>query len=152
MTDAARRALVVRDGLAGVAEWEARHCVNPAVYDAGALVAADRNPRSMWAEHRVRLEAGVIPCVPAPVIAQVSTSGRHAQLRRFLRGCNVIDFRAVDAHARGRLLARSRTSDIVDAAVVLLATDRAAEIVTADRADITHLLVAARVSLPIVDT
>jgi hypothetical protein len=25
MTEAARRALVVRDGLAGVAEWEARH-------------------------------------------------------------------------------------------------------------------------------
>ena len=25
MTDAARRALVVRDGLAGVAEWEAKH-------------------------------------------------------------------------------------------------------------------------------
>lgn len=25
MTDAARRTLVVRDGLAGVAEWEARH-------------------------------------------------------------------------------------------------------------------------------
>jgi hypothetical protein len=126
--------------------------VNPAVYDAGALVAADRNARSMWAEHRVRLEAGVIPCVPAPVIAQVSRSGRQAQLRRFLRGCDVVDFRKVDAHATGRLLARSRTSDIVDAAVVVLATDRAAEIVTADRADITHLLVAARISLPIVDT
>ncbi|MDP9331996.1 MAG: twitching motility protein PilT [Actinomycetota bacterium] len=126
--------------------------MNPAVYDAGALVAADRNARSIWAEHRVRLEAGVIPCVPAPVIAQVSRSGRQAQLRRFLRGCDVVDFREVDAHATGRLLARSRTSDIVDAAVVVLATDRAAEIVTADRADITHLLVAARISLPIVDT
>jgi hypothetical protein len=126
--------------------------VNPAVYDAGALVAADRNARSMWAEHRVRLEAGVIPCVPAPVIAQVSRSGRQAQLRRFLRGCDVVDFREVDAHSTGRLLARSRTSDIVDAAVVVLATDRAAEIVTADRADITHLLAAARISLPIVDT
>jgi len=125
--------------------------VNPAVYDAGALVAADRNARSIWAEHRVRLEAGVIPCVPAPVLAQVSRSGRQAQLRRFLRGCDVVDFREVDAHATGRLLSRSRTSDIVDAAVVVLAVDRAAEIVTADRADITHLLVAARISLPIVD-
>jgi len=125
--------------------------VNPAVYDAGALVAADRNARSIWAEHRVRLEAGVIPCVPAPVIAQVSRSGRQAQLRRFLRGCDLIAFREVDAYATGRLLARSKTSDIVDAAVVVLATDRAAEIVTADRADITHLLGAAGMSLPIVD-
>jgi hypothetical protein len=126
--------------------------MNPAVYDAGALVAADRNERSIWAEHRVRLEVGVIPCVPAPVIAQVSRSGRQAQLRRFLRGCDVVDFREVDAHLTGRLLARSRTSDIVDAAVVVLAIDRAAEIVTADRDDITHLLAAARSALPIVET
>ena len=126
--------------------------MNPAVYDAGALVAADRNARSIWAEHRVRLEAGVIPCVPTPVIAQVSRSGRQAQLRRFLRGCDIVDFREVDAHATGRLLARSKTSDIVDAAVVVLAMDRAAEIVTADRGDITHLLAAARISLAIGDT
>lgn len=126
--------------------------MNPAVYDAGALVAADRNERSMWAEHRVRLEAGVIPSVPAPVVAQVSRSGRQAQLRRFLRGCDIVDFREIDAHATGRLLARSRTTDIVDAAVVVLATNRAAEIVTADRADISHLLAAARATLPIVDT
>src|SRR5471030_2454795 len=99
-------------------------CMNPAVYDAGALVAADRNERSTWAEHRVRLEAGVIPSVPAPVVAQVSRSARQARLRRFLRGCDVVDFREVDAHAAGRLLARSRTSDVVDAAVVVLAMDR----------------------------
>lgn len=100
----------------------------------------------------MRLEAGVIPCVPAPVIAQVSRSSRQAQLRRFLRGCDIVDFREVDAHATGRLLARSRTSDVVDAAVVVLAVDRTAEIVTADRGDIAHLLTAARISLPIVDT
>ena len=126
--------------------------MNPAVYDAGALVAADRNARSIWAEHRVRLEAGVIPCVPTPVLAQVSRSGRQAQLRRFLRGCDIVAFREADAHATGRLLARSMTSDVVDAEVVVLAADRAAEIVTADRGEIAHLLVAARVSLPIVDT
>ncbi len=105
----------------------------------------------MWAEHRVRLEAGVIPCVPAPVVAQVSRSSRQAQLRRFLRGCDVVAFREVDAHATGRLLGRSKTSDIVDAAVVALAVNRGAEIVTADRGDIAHLLVAARSTLPIVD-
>ena len=125
--------------------------MNPAVYDAGALAAADRNERSTWAEHRVRLEAGVIPSVPAPVVAQVSRSARHAQLGRFLRGCDVVAFREVDAQATGRLLARSRTTDIVDAAVVVLAVDRVAEIVTADRADISHLLAAARANLPIVD-
>ena len=31
------------------------------VYDTGVLIAADRSERRTWAEHRVRLEAGVIP-------------------------------------------------------------------------------------------
>ncbi len=125
--------------------------MNPAVYDAGALVAAERNDRAIWAEHRVRLESGLIPVVPAPVVAQVSRSKRQAQLRRFLRGCDIIDFREADAHAAGRLLARSKTSDVVDACVVALAMSNRAEIVTADRADISRLLGAARASLPIVD-
>lgn len=126
--------------------------MNPVVYDAGALVAADRNERAIWAEHRVRLEAGVIPQVPTPVVAQVSRSSRQAQLRRFLRGCDIATFTEPDAHAAGRLLSRSNTSDIVDAAVVVLAVNHAAEIVTADRNDIARLLVAARASLPIVET
>jgi hypothetical protein len=125
--------------------------MNPAVYDAGALVAADRNERTMWADHRVRLEAGIIPLAPAPVVAQVSRSGRQAQLRRFLRGCDVIAFDEADAHAAGRLLGRSQTTDVVDAAVVVLAIAQAAEIVTDDRDDIASLLVAARSSLPVVD-
>jgi predicted nucleic acid-binding protein len=124
--------------------------VNPAVYDAGALVAADRNDREIWAEHRVRLEAGIIPQVPAPVVAQVSRSGRQAQLRRLLRGCDIVTFTESDAHAAGRLLNRSKTTDIVDASVVVLAVAHAAEIVTSDRDDIAHLLAAARATLPIV--
>jgi hypothetical protein len=82
----------------------------------------------------------------------VSRSGRQAQLRRFLRGCAIAEFRETDAHKTGRLLARSKTSDIVDAAVVVIAVDLAAEIVTADRAGIAHLLGASRVALPIVDS
>ena len=56
------------------------------VYDAGVLVAADKNERRAWAEHKARLELGVIPVVPAPVIAQVSRSPQQAQFRRFLTG------------------------------------------------------------------
>ncbi|MEX1008410.1 MAG: PIN domain-containing protein [Acidimicrobiia bacterium] len=125
--------------------------MNPTVYDAGALVAADRNERTMWADHCVRLEAGIVPLVPAPVLGQVSRSSRQAQLRRFLRGCDVVAFDESDAHTAGRLLGRSQTSDIVDAAVVVLAVAHAAEIVTDDRDDIARLLVAARSSLPVVD-
>lgn len=125
--------------------------MNPAVYDAGALVAADRNDREIWAEHRVRLEAGIIPQVPAPVVAQVSRSGRQAQLRRLLRGCDVVAFTEPDAHASGRLLMRSQSSDVVDAAVVVLAVADSAEIVTSDREDMECLLTAARAKRIIVD-
>jgi hypothetical protein len=52
------------------------------VYDAAVLVAADRNDRRAWAEHKARLEFGLIPLVPAPVVAQVSRSPQQAQLRR----------------------------------------------------------------------
>ena len=31
------------------------------MYDAGVLVAADRNDRRAWAEHKVRLELGIVP-------------------------------------------------------------------------------------------
>jgi len=81
----------------------------------------------------------------------VSRSGRQAQLRRFLRGCDVVLFDEADAHSAGRLLGRSHTSDVVDAAVVVLAIAHDAEIVTGDREDIARLLDAARSSLPIAD-
>ncbi len=87
------------------------------VYDAGVLVAADRNERRVWAEHKVRLELGIIPMVPAPVVAQVSRSPRQAQLRRFLTGCKVVSFGERDAHEAGRLLGVTRTTDMVDAAL-----------------------------------
>ncbi len=60
------------------------------VYDAGVFVAADRDDRGAWADHRVRLELGVVPTTTAPVVAQVTRSPRQAQLRRFLRGCDIV--------------------------------------------------------------
>ena len=120
------------------------------VYDAGALVAAERSDRKLWADHRVRLEAGVVPVVPAPVVAQVSRSPRQAQLRRLLRGCEILALDEPIAHAVGRLLGRSRTSDIVDATVVILAIAKQASIVTSDRDDVSQLVDAAGARLVII--
>jgi hypothetical protein len=64
--------------------------MRPVVYDAGPLIAAERNDRRFWAEHRLRLEAGIVPCVPSPILAQVSRSPKQVQLRRLLRGCEVV--------------------------------------------------------------
>jgi hypothetical protein len=109
------------------------------VYDAGVLVAADRDDREVWADHRVRLEVGLVPVTTAPVVAQVSRSPRQAQLRRFLRGCSVVPFFADDAHAVGALLAGSGMSDVVDAHVVLSAATVFAAVLTSDPDDLRHL-------------
>jgi hypothetical protein len=110
------------------------------VYDAGVLVAADKNERAIWAEHQVRLSAGIVPLVPANVVAQVSRSARQVQLRRFLRGCDVVAFDEGSAHRAGVLLAKSGTTDVVDASVVELAASASGEILTTDVHDIERLV------------
>ena len=59
-------------------------------YDTGALVAAERNNRRMWALHAGDLAEEVIPAVPAPVLAEAWRGGsRQASLVRFLRMCDI---------------------------------------------------------------
>lgn len=110
------------------------------VYDAAVLVAADRNDRRAWAEHKARLELGMVPFVPAPVLAQVSRSPQQAQLRRFLAGCDVVPLEEDGAHHAGRLLGTTRTADVVDAVVVTVALRQNASIITSDLDDITKLV------------
>lgn len=109
------------------------------VYDAGMLVAADRNDRHAWAEHRVRLELGMAPITTAPVVAQASRSGRQVQLRRLLRGCEIMAFAPDQAHDVGALLGDSNTSDVVDAHLVIVASAQHAVVITSDEQDIQHL-------------
>ena len=109
------------------------------VYDAGLLVAAERNDRVVWADHRARLEAGVVPLTTAPVVAQVSRSPRQAPLRRLLRGCEVVGFQASEAHEVGTLLERAGTSDVVDAHVVVTAARYRAMAITGDVGDLRRL-------------
>jgi predicted nucleic acid-binding protein len=109
------------------------------VYDSGLLVAADRNDREVWADHRARLEVGVVPVTTAPVVAQVSRSPRQAQLRRFLRGCDIVGFLPEEAHEVGGLLAQAGSSDIVDAHVVLTAGHSRSTVLTSDEEDLQPL-------------
>ncbi len=120
------------------------------VYDAAVLVGADRNDRRTWAEHKARLEFGVIPAVPAPVVAQVSRSPRQAQLRRFLTGCAVVPLDESQAHEAGRLLGKSGTADIIDAVVVTIALRLHATILTSDPDDIKRLVVSSGRRVPVV--
>ena len=110
------------------------------VYDAAVLVAAHRNERRAWAEHKARLELGVIPLVPAPVVVQVSRSPQQAQLRRFLTGCAVVPLGENEAHQAGQLLGKTGTADVVDAVVVTTALRQKAAILTSDPDDIERLI------------
>lgn len=110
------------------------------VYDAGALIAAERNDRRFWLDHRVRLERGVIPVVPAAVLAQVSRSERQVSLRRLLKGGEVRVLDEDRAHRAGRLLGLAGTADVVDATVAVLAAELSAVVITSDRGDIERLL------------
>jgi len=121
------------------------------VYDCGVLIAADRGERRVWADHRARLEANVVPLVPATVVAQASRSPKQVALRRLLRGCEIAAFDEAAAHRAGALLAASKTKDVVDATVVELAIRSHGDIATDDKDDIAILLSAARAKSAIVD-
>ncbi|MEP7363058.1 MAG: PIN domain-containing protein [Acidobacteriota bacterium] len=120
------------------------------VYDAAVLVAADRNERRAWAEHKVRLELGIVPMVSAPVVAQVSRSPQQAQLRRFLTGCVVVPLDENGAHEAGRLLGKSGTTDVVDAVVVSIAVRKKAVILTSDEEDMKRLVRASGGVVPVI--
>jgi predicted nucleic acid-binding protein len=125
--------------------------MTPVVYDAAVLIAADRNTRRLWAEHRARLEAGIVPVIPSPVVAQVSRSPTPVQLRRLLRGCEVVSLTEQRAHAAGRLLGLTGSRDVVDAVVADTAAELGADVVTGDRADIRRLLDAADASGQVIE-
>ncbi|MGH9108738.1 MAG: PIN domain-containing protein [Acidimicrobiales bacterium] len=109
------------------------------LYDAGLLIAADRNDREVWADHRARLELGVVPVTTAPVVTQVSRSSRQVQLRRLLRGCEIVAFAPEDVHEVGEILGRAGSSDVVDAHVVVAASRRGSSVITSDEEDLVRL-------------
>jgi hypothetical protein len=112
------------------------------VYDAGALVAADKNKLAFLAEHRVRLRNGITPLVPAPVLAQAwAPESKHATLHLVLKGCKVIAFTEEQAREVARLCRKAGIADVVDGLVALTAlSHRLAPVVTSDVADIRALL------------
>jgi hypothetical protein len=119
-------------------------------YDTGALVAAERNDRKMWALHAAFLEGEVVPTVPAPVLAQAWRGGvRQANLSRLLALCTVEPMSEAQARAVGRLVTKSGHRDVVDLAVVEGALRRQDAIITSDPRDIRAILAALRADLPV---
>ncbi len=102
-------------------------------YDTGALVAAERNNRQMWALHAGYLAEEVIPTVPAPVLAEAWRGGaRQASLSRLLRMCDTEPMSEELARNVGVLAGKSGHDDIVDVSVVEGAVRRGDAVVTSN--------------------
>ena len=111
-------------------------------YDTGALIAADRAERRMWARHRALLALREVPTVPAPVVAQSWRGGRQALLARLLAGCDVEALDDGQARTVGSLAGRAATTDIVDVCVVEGAMRRHDLVVSSDPDDLQAIAAA----------
>jgi len=113
------------------------------VLDSGALIALERNERSMWARLKAAELAGEPPLTHGGVVGQVWRGGpRQARLARALHGVDVRPLDRALGRAAGELLARTGSSDVIDAAVVLVSAD-GDDVVTRDRGDLEDLVRAA---------
>ena len=117
-------------------------------YDIGALVAADRNDRKMWALHAGYLREEVVPVVPAPVLAQAWRGGaRQARVARLLQVCDVEPLGEALAKDVGVLAGKAKHDDVVDVVVVEGAIRRGDAVVTSDAGHVRKIAAAAGVTV-----
>jgi len=113
-------------------------------YDTGALIAAERDDRLMWALHLAALGRGHNPTIPAGVLAEAWRGGPQHRLSRLLKGCRIEELSEDQARRVGALIARSGLDDIVDVAVAEGAIRRNDAVVTSNRTHIAQVADAAR--------
>jgi len=120
------------------------------VLDSGALIALERNERALWAALKLTAARVDDVLVPSTALAQAWRGTRaQAQLARALRHCTIASFDAV-ARAVGELCGRTRTSDICDAHVALVAATRGDVLYTSDPQDMRRLLASCGRRRPII--
>jgi predicted nucleic acid-binding protein len=110
--------------------------------DAGALVAVDRQVRTLVVLLARAAEKGARLTVPAPVLAQaIRDPTQQVRLARLVRQpmTMVMPLDQADALVIGRLLAATKTADVIDAHVVVCAQRFGQAIVTSDSHDIRRL-------------
>lgn len=119
------------------------------VYDAGALLAAERRDPRFWSLHARALARDVEPAVPVVVLAQAWRGGPQPNLSRVLRGCSILAEDEAMGRAAGRACALAGLSDVVDALVVVAAVARGAAVVTSDPHDLKRMAAGLGADLPL---
>ena len=113
--------------------------VNGVTFDAGGLIALDRNDRRVLALIARATERGMRITIPATALAQaIRNPARQTHLSRLIRqaGTDLVPLDRPDATAVGLLLARTGTADIADAHVVICARRARQAVVTSDAGDL----------------
>lgn len=121
------------------------------VLDAGALLAVERGDRFTIGMIGAELSARQLPLSHGGVIGQVWRGGgaRQARLTKLLAAIKITPLDEQLGRRAGALLARARRSDVIDAAVVLLAKD-GDFILTSDPHDLEPLAFAAGLQVEII--
>jgi predicted nucleic acid-binding protein len=121
---------------------EKEGCVSGITFDAGGLIALDRNDRRVLALIARATERGFRITIPATALAQaIRNPSRQVRLSRLIRqaATDLIALDGPDATAVGLLLARTATADIVDAHVAVCAQRAGQAIVTSDPGDFKRI-------------
>ena len=116
--------------------------MNGITFDAGGLIALDRNDRHVLTLIARATELGMRITIPATALAQaIRKPARQARLSRLIRqvGTDLIPLDGPDATAVGLLLARTVTADIVDAHVAVCARRAGQAVVTSDPDDLRRI-------------
>ncbi len=111
-------------------------------FDAGGLIALDRNDRRVIALLARTAEQSQRVTIPATALAQAMRNpARQARLSRLIRqpDTDLVPLDGPDATAVGLLLSQTRTSDIADAHVVICAQRTGQAVITSDPGDIARL-------------
>ncbi|HKY38397.1 MAG TPA: hypothetical protein VJN18_20780 [Polyangiaceae bacterium] len=121
-----------------------------AVLDAGAFVAIDKRDRRVGAMLRVLQQRRVPLVTSAAVVAQVWRDGaKQALLARVLSGVEVRALTPGDDKRTGELLALTRSTDVIDAHLVL-GIEASDTVFTSDPDDIARLLEARAIDAAVV--
>jgi PIN domain len=116
--------------------------VNGITFDAGGLIALDRNDRRVIILIARAAERGMRITIPATALAQaIRNPARQARLSRLIRqaGTDLMPLDGSDATAAGLLLARTGTADIVDAHVAICAQRAGQAVVTSNADDLRRI-------------
>jgi hypothetical protein len=121
------------------------------ILDAGFLISIDRSERSAHTFVTAAARADTALHTTHPVVAQVwRTGARQARLAAFLKTITLHPLD--DGRPVGQLLAQTRTSDVVDAHLVITALRLGHDILTGDPDDLTKLSTALGPAAPTIHT